>query len=276
MYTNNYQNQPQMMGQTYGNQMPQSIPFTQPLKEEDIRELQKSDAFFSLKVPKQELDRAICTHKYPNTNQYSTDILPNGDIVCRICGAKMNPDSFTPEKVEKIVADVVNLLQCCKLMYVNIPENVARQFFSMIPFINRIPQLYKIAVDSHQRFSPSGSVNQEVYQNNGLLNSFRQVIGGGINPNGYYGAPMYNQQPGYNNGAPMYNNAPYANPGYQQPSTNPFYTAPNTQTANTMGQPVTPPIAQPAPKPQPVPKVPTVPQGNPAVERVNATATLDA
>ena len=303
MYNNGYyqQNpQAQMMGQMYGSQMPQNIPFTQPLKEDQVKELQKNDKFFSLKVTTDEINRAICTHKYPNTNKYSVDVLPNGDMVCKICGARMNADSLTPEKVEQIVADFANLLQVCKLMYVNIPENVAVQFFSMIPFVLKTPQLYKIAVENHDRFAPNAIGTQDVYQANGTLNQFRQIVGGGyMNPGMNYGMPypQYNMgmstpyqnqytgnmnqpQNGWNN---QYQQYPVYNQGYANsvpdPNANPFYA--NGATPNAMmGQPVTPPsqpMGQPVPQPvNQAPKAPTAPQGNPAVERVNATATLDA
>ena len=299
MYNYNYpnNNQAQMMGQMYGNRMPQNIPFTQPLKEDQVKELQKNDKFFSLKVTQDDINRAICTHKYPNTNTFSVDVLPDGEMVCKICGARMNPDALTPEKVEKIVADYENLLQSCKLMYVNIPENVARQFFSMIPFVHKTPQLYKIATENYQRFAPNANVTQDVYNANGTLNEFRQIVGGGfMNPGMGYGAPIYGQGYAY---TPQYNqqyqggmpygaamNTPYQQPqypnngfpyGYQDPNANPFYA--NGTTPNPMmGQPVTPPtqpMGQPV-QPPTQPKAPTAPQGNTAVERVNATATLDA
>ena len=307
MYNNNY-NYPnqQLMGQMYGNRMPQNIPFTQPLKDEDVKELQKNDSLFSLKVTTQELNRAICTHKYPNTNKFAVDVLPNGDMVCAICGARFNPDQLTPEEVEKTVKDFENILQSCKLMYLNIPENVVKQFFSMIPFVQKTPQLYKISAENYQRFAPAGNTTQDVYQTNGVYNAFRQVVGGGF-PGMNYGMPQYNQYQGYgmmNNGYPqnggqMNMGNPYTNMpnqytgqqmmnqpqfgntgfGFQDPNVNPFYT--NSVPVQSMGQPVAPPTQpQMVPPVQPqapqMPTPPTAPQGNTAVERVNATATLDA
>ena len=120
-------------GQTFNGVQPQNIKFTQPLTKDEAAELTKSDAMFSLKVTSQEINRGLCTHKYPGTNKFSIAETKDGtgDVVCTICGARLNPDDLTHEKVEQIVKDFKNVMECCKLMYVNIPETVVRQLFTI-------------------------------------------------------------------------------------------------------------------------------------------------
>ena len=235
-------------GQTFNGVQPQNIKFTQPLTKDEAAELTKSDAMFSLKVTSQEINRGLCTHKYPGTNKFSIAETKDGtgDVVCTICGARLNPDDLTHEKVEQIVKDFKNVMECCKLMYVNIPETVVRQLFTILPFVDKIPKLYDIAVENYSRFAPSASSTQDVYmQNNGLFNSFREITNGGT-----MGYPMYNmggmpQQP-----VPGAN--PFGYPGASQPQ---------------QGVPYQPNMAgfqyQPGQVP-PTPATPTVPTAAPA------------
>ena len=295
-------------GQTFAGAQPQNIKFTQPLTKDEAAELTKSDAMFSLKVTSQDINRGLCTHKYPGTNKFSIAETKDGtgDVVCTICGARLNPDDLTHEKVVQIVKDFKNVMECCKLMYVNIPETVVRQLFTILPFVDKIPKLYDIAVENYSRFAPSANSTQDVYmQNSGLFNSFREITNGGT-----MGYPMYN-----NMGMPQ-PQMQYPNYGYQQPTTpvmnqggmmygapdtsaNPFYAngvapAPAPQTIMPVYNNVAPAPAQqtypvygaqnqqaapaPAVTPAPVatPDQQTTAPANGAVERVNATGTLEA
>ncbi len=311
-------------GQTFNGVQPQNIKFTQPLTKDEAAELTKSDAMFSLKVTSQEINRGLCTHKYPGTNKFSIAETKDGtgDVVCTICGARLNPDDLTHEKVEQIVKDFKNVMECCKLMYVNIPETVVRQLFTILPFVDKIPKLYDIAVENYSRFAPSASSTQDVYtQNNGLFNSFREITSGGT-----MGYPMYNmggmpQQPGYPGYGyqqpvtPMMNNQGGMAYGTPDMNANPFYAngaapvvnpvAPGSDmryypTPTPVPQPVygaqnqqmNQPAPAPAPQNYPVygaqnnqqPAQPVAPApdqqpaapANGAVERVNATGTLEA
>ncbi len=288
-------------GQTFNGVQPQNIKFTQPLTKDEAAELTKSDAMFSLKVTSQEINRGLCTHKYPGTNKFSIVETKDGtgDVVCTICGARLNPDDLTHEKVEQIVKDFKNVMECCKLMYVNIPETVVRQLFTILPFVDKIPKLYDIAVENYSRFAPSASSTQDVYmQNNGLFNSFREITNGGTMGYPMYNmggmpqqpvSPMMNNQGGMTYGAPDMNANPfYANGVAPAPIVNapvPPMGMPQTYSAPTQPQQNYPvygaqnqQMAQPAPAPaQPAtPDQQTTVPANGAVERVNATGTLEA
>ncbi len=286
-------------GQTFNGVQPQNIKFTQPLTKDEAAELTKSDAMFSLKVTSQEINRGLCTHKYPGTNKFSIAETKDGtgDVVCTICGARLNPDDLTHEKVEQIVKDFKNVMECCKLMYVNIPETVVRQLFTILPFVDKIPKLYDIAVENYSRFAPSASSTQDVYmQNNGLFNSFREITNGGTMGYPGYGyqqpvSPMMNNQGGMTYGAPDMNANPfYANGVAPAPIANapvPPMGMPQTYFAPTQPQQNYPvygaqnqQMAQPAPAPAQTQPAATDQQPatpvNGAVERVNATGTLEA
>lgn len=288
-------------GQTFNGVQPQNIKFTQPLTKDEAAELTKSDAMFSLKVTSQEINRGLCTHKYPGTNKFSIAETKDGtgDVVCTICGARLNPDDLTHEKVEQIVKDFKNVMECCKLMYVNIPETVVRQLFTILPFVDKIPKLYDIAVENYSRFAPSASSTQDVYmQNNGLFNSFREITNGGTMGYPMYNmggmpqqpvSPMMNNQGGMTYGAPDMNANPfYANGVAPAPIVNapvPPMGMPQTYSAPTQPQqnyPVYGAQNQQMAQPAPVPAQPATPDqqttvpANGAVERVNATGTLEA
>lgn len=295
-----YGNQPQRQaaGNMYGNGT--DIPFSQPLTQDEIDALRRNDKTLSLKVSKTEMDRAICTHKEPNSQRYSVRPADDGtgDLICTICGARFNPDVIDIKKVEESVKDIINILQSVKLQYVNIPPATARQYYALIPFIEKLPMMYKISLENFERFSPTAVNNQPVYNSQNMLNAYKNVIGG-FNP--YYNPAMmggygYNtgyQDPNMNN--PYYNpnmNGGMMNPGMAgypnnggmvQPQMPPYqqYGAPVNNGGDNpfYANGVTPPAPQMnnngAPAPQSVQNNNNTPAGN-AIERVNASATLDA
>lgn len=235
MYNNQYQNYQNYAGLAGTNNNGNTMQFTQTLTKDEIDNLRRNDKTLSLKVSKTEMDRAICTHKEPNSAAYS--VIPaedgTGDLICTICGARFNPDIIDLKKVEESVKDIINILQSVKLQYVNIPPTTARQYFSLIPFIEKLPMMYKISLENFQRFSPGAQNNQPVYNSNSMLNAYKNVVGG-------YG-PYYN--PGMNN------MPPYQYQGYDpnmvnpyNPQMNPGY---NTGYQNYPSQPVQPMMNQP-------------------------------
>ena len=146
-----------MGGSIYGRMNP--IKVTNPLTQEELNTLLNNGNNAILRVTKEDVARAICTHKDPKTGQTSGIVQPDGSIKCYICGEQFNLVE-NPEMVDTITREFLNILQTIKSLYVDIPENVARQFFQIIPLVKQAPALYKVATNHFNQYDQGfGGVN---------------------------------------------------------------------------------------------------------------------
>ena len=222
-YNNNFGVNPYMMGGPQYNPQPQAR-MTQPLTPEQIKMLRNQTPAFTLDVSDEDMLRSRCTHKTLD-GKFAT-ILNNdaeGTVTCSICGANFGLLEVPKESAEAAVRLIVDLLQSIKTYYVDMPDSVAIQFFQMIPFIEKIPKLYEIALNNFNKYGDVGMGNQSpnMYGFNmlGAITSPMAYQGG-------YGAPM--APGGYPMGVPMMPNGYPAQPGQQMGMGNPFggYQAP--------------------------------------------------
>jgi hypothetical protein len=229
-----------------------------------------SDDELSVKISPIDKIKNMCTHKYPGTSQVALieDAGNPEHVTCRVCGESFNLISNPDQRIQESTDNLIDILQSIKTMYLDIPEDFAKEYFQVISLIKKVPQVWTKGYKN---------INMYDYNNNPVavgnnMNSFSQVnsmIGGynmgGIQPNF---APMY-----YNNGVPV--NGYYPQQQYAQqpvvqntdPNVNPFYQQP-------VAQPVAQPQQQYAQQPvyqqpvaQPVPQAPAIapaPGVNPA------------
>lgn len=233
-------------GTMYANR--QMAAFTNPLSAQVRQELSKNNEAFSLLVTEDELNRAICTHRNPDAKDFT--IVPEGDhLKCTICGARFRLDELTEQQVKKIVDDFENLLQAAKMFYIDCPEAVAKQYYSMIPFVRKAAKMYNISLNNYKRYMGAGQVNNTYDQYNPVASFVSTINGLGMptgpmnmgNPNPYqqqyYGGnpnTAYSNMPapggnpyianggGYQGQSPMGNFQPMGmnpNPGVMQPPT---------------------------------------------------------
>jgi len=228
---NNFGVNPYMMGGPQYAPQPQAR-MTQPLTVEQIKLLRNQTPAFTLDVSEEDMLRSRCTHKTLD-GKFAT-VLNNdaeGTVTCSICGAKFSLMEVAKESAEEAVRIIVDLLQSIKTYYVDMPDSVAIQFFQMIPFIEKIPKLYEIALNNFNKYDGAGMGNQSpnMYGFNmlGAITSPMAYQGFGSQPMmGGGGYPM--QQPMMNGGYPMQPGQPMGmgNPfgGYQMPMQNGYPT----------------------------------------------------
>lgn len=190
MFTNNNfgATNPYFYNNGFGNaqqyQAARKPRFTNPLTEEDKKML-KSQGGFSLFVNDKDMKRAMCTHKDGDTISLRQNA--DGSSTCWVCGKTFNLVDASPETVNEITSQFLDTLESIKTYYLDIPEGVVKEFFQMIPFIAKTPEIYKLALDNfHSYESP-------------MLNSYNQ------------GAQMFNMYDTMNSPGYMYN------PNFQQP-----------------------------------------------------------
>ena len=264
------------------------------LTPEEIKSLRKTVDTFSLGLTQEEILRGRCTHKDENGVETLKD---NGDgtVTCTICGYTFDPlQNCTEEDIQGFVNNITDVLQTIKLLYIDMPTEAAREYFQIIPLINKIPKLFKIASDNFSRHE-----NYNNYRYNGTPNTINlySMLSNGTIGAGYpqyqqpYGAPMgapmgmgmgqpapapaFGQQPmGMTNGFGAYGTAPQA--GYQ-PATTGFGYTPNQTNINAQPTGTLPQgnvaYAQQAPLVAPTVQANEVPTG--AQVPTAATATTD-
>lgn len=232
-------------GQIYGNQQRPQALMRNPLTPEEREALKKSGGdTFNLKVDKDEIAEAVCTHKDQDTQDFSTVVNPDGSLTCTICGETFSPDMVTPDYVESAVSAILNVLNTCKWLAVDLNDNTIRQYFSMIPYIKKIPKLYKMASATYTAYMSKINPNMQQAQPS-YFNALNWIMNPGtvVNPQMMYGNP-YQQQ--MQNGQ-FYNQQPMYTPYQQQQAAmmngtgTPFYQQTMQQQAtmnNNQGTPV--------------------------------------
>lgn len=261
-----YQMNPYTGQQGYNYMQPhRKAAMTQPVTEEEKRIL-RQDAGFSLAVTATDKIKAKCTHK--NGDNFA--FIPSEDgskMMCEICGAEWSAEILPDVEVQKAVDLVIDILQQTKAMYLDIPAATAEQFFMIIPLLEKVPTLYKLA---HNNFASHDSVTPvaPIYGQSGF-NQYQAL---------FSGVPMYGYN-GYQQPAPVYGGynyqQPAAYPGAPQPGVP--YGQPTMATAPVVGEnpfgygqpsaPMVPPVNPILPT-----AAPQMPTQNPVVPQAPAPA----
>ena len=191
--------------------------------------LQKGLGQFKMSVSDEEVARGQCNHYNLNGTSALVRDPNDGSYTCTICGTKFSACEFTQEDVDNATKNVLDILNTIKVMYLSLDPSAALEYFQIIPFIEKIPQLYQIAVNDFKKYE---GVNSFMPTQNNPFNFYAMLMGQA--PMGYapqpapmgyapQAAPMgyapqagmsnaYGQPvPGFN---PLYG-APMAQPGYQ-------------------------------------------------------------
>lgn len=221
---NNYQN-PYQQQQAYYNGAYQynpgnSIEWTQPLTQEDRNMLRtKAPEFDVLSIPKEEMVKSRCAHRDPVNKVLTVNDKGDGTYRCSQCGEEFNIVDITEDEAEKYVNAIIDMLQTTKMMYLDLPPATIEQYFQMIPFLKKLPKLYKMAHDTFERATGQSTV-QGAYMSGNPWFTMGQAVSG-----------VYNGMPGY---VPPQN--PYQQyPPYQAPQAPQYGSNPFMQ-----GQPVAP------------------------------------
>ena len=242
MYTNvsntinnqlGFQPQPQQQaGYFYQPQPVKAAMMKNPLTPEEVAELQKNRATgFTMTVNQLDFTAAACTHKTKDHGMQTIDN-PDGTVTCKICGATFRPVELSTAQVAEATQNLLDILQSIKYFYVDIPDSVAKEFFQIIPLLEKTPQLYDIAVNNFNSYI--GGSNGVQYSN-GQQGGFAMLnaLGTGAMYQGYgamqgyapqgYVPPQYQQPYAQQQFVPAQEQqfvAPQANPfgGYVDPS----------------------------------------------------------
>ena len=215
--------------------------------------LRKNSSDINLTISEEDRVRANCNHVDRNGNM-ATVPTNDGRCMCTICGSKFNMNGVSNQDLANAVNIVSDALEVSKLSYGNCPES-ARDFFTMIPLLKKVPLLYTVAINNLDKLASANSFDiSNAYSNSAMSPAMYSAMTGiGYPQPQVFGAPQpgfgyYQPQPQAN---PMYGQVanapmqPYQQPQQQgyyqpQPQANPMY----GQVANAPMQPYQQPQQQ--------------------------------
>ena len=241
-----------MMGMPMGtgNQYNAYNQFGQPqvrnnlLDADAINLLMKKENNFSLALTQPEIMKSQCTHRTIDGLHDALVEEEDGTVRCSICGYKFRPlsESTSIESIQESVNEIVDVLQTIKLLWIDINPEPAKEYFPVIPLVEKIPELFKLAASN---FAKHGNLNPWSY-NNGNMSTMQlfQMLSGMINGtapmNGFQQAsqqaPQFYGQPQAPFGMPMSNGFGYM--GGYQPQTDGFATQYGAPVATVAPTPV--------------------------------------
>lgn len=255
-----------MQPMQYTQMRPIQPLMTNPLTSEEEKLLITEQDTFDLKVQPKEIAEAVCTHKKDGKFQIIPKNDGTGACICKLCHAEFNPTIVTEEYTQQAVDTFLNVLQTCKMIGVDMNNDVVRQFFQIIPYVTRVTKLYAMLVRIFDKYHMQNPVAPQSGPN--LFNMYNNLL----NPSMPLGNPMMGQ-PQYMYGMDqMQQNMVGGSPLYQQPMppmgqpmmNTPMYGGyPQQQNmvAPTTQQPM-PPMGQPQMPNQQVQQQQTPPQNN--------------
>ena len=234
MFNGFYNGAPYMAGQTVNVD---TKSFCQTLTAEEMESLKQTTEEFTLGITNRDKLISICMHRDLNGKSTLAPDPTTGEVKCLICGETFQlVDRCKEEDIQNAVDNLLDILQTTKTLYVDMPSDAARNFYTIIALIKKIPGLYKIATDNFSKhenamnnawgFTGGGNMLNEY---NALAFGYGPMMGGYAMPQQpmmqpQMGGQVYGQQmaPGGNpfgfNGqpvapqpyAPQFNNFAYS------------------------------------------------------------------
>ena len=219
------QNQNPAFGQAYmyGGQTPQQMQkFSNPLTAEEIEMLTKATSKFSLNITNEQRLRGICNHRTADgMGDAIVEDKATGLLKCSICGYTFRQvdSNMTADEIKVAMEQVIDLLQTVKLMFIDMPVESAREYFQIIPLLEKLPELFEIAAKNMTKHDAYGwnmrNPNMSAYA---MFQNLSNIYGNGAfmgqQPMG--GNPYQSQM-----GQPMMGGNPYQNP-YMNQGGNPY------------------------------------------------------
>lgn len=77
-----------------------------------------------------------------------------GNHVCTKCGKKFTMNNYSYPEAEEFIRMVEEQRECVKIEQVmnDVPDHVIREYFQLLPLLNKLPQLYEKAKLDHEQF----------------------------------------------------------------------------------------------------------------------------
>ena len=105
---------------------------------------------------------AICMHRDINGRSALKPDCSTNEVTCMICGKTFNLlDRLKMEDLEAASSNIIDILQTIKTLYVDMPVESAKDFFTIIALLEKVPELYMMACASFKKHDRDQIKNDE-------------------------------------------------------------------------------------------------------------------
>ena len=179
-------------GQTYGVAKPQAAN-SQPLSVDIVNTLRQEGSEFNMKIDQRDLWRAMCTHKDPTTGQNTLAQNENGSYTCSICGKTFDFFEGATDEIKAAVKTLIDMLQSCKTIYLDAPVEMTKQYYQIIPLLEKFPGLWDMAIRNFAKYENVSNPLNPISSGYAGFNAMHNLL---ANP-WYAQQQMYQQPMGY-------------------------------------------------------------------------------
>ena len=166
------------------------------LTDEEISILRNHKNGIKLDIDDLEYKRALCNHVHNGRDAVINDKDEIGKVYCPVCDAKWNHDLKSKEEIQEAVTLLINQMQTMKWIG-NLPHDVIRKVFSIIPILERLPDIHEYSVNEFNNYFKNDNKLINEPMNHQYPYIPYQGYGAGVPyPNHIHSQSYY----GYNNG----------------------------------------------------------------------------
>jgi hypothetical protein len=184
-----YQQAPMYNPMGYTMQPQKKVTCNNPLTKAQMELLKQKGDKLQLGLTDVEIAKAICTHKDPNTNNIMLMNDPTNPtrVTCAICGETFELVEGDTNTVEAACNLMKNIFQTLKTYWLDVPDEVARNLYTILPLIDKIPKVYNIASKSFSQVERANNMTEA-----GQPYGFNMLMAMGM-PQNPMGMGMYQQ-----------------------------------------------------------------------------------
>lgn len=117
------------------------------LTEEQIKSLEKAQEEFTLGISREDQLRASIHRDINDRNMLDLDS-EIGMAKCEICGKSFNVvENISKRDIKKATQKLIGVLLTTKILYLDMPENIAKYSLKLVRTLEKVPLLHKIIIN---------------------------------------------------------------------------------------------------------------------------------
>lgn len=152
-------------------------PIKNLLTNEEIAELRQKVEQFNLGLTELEQKKARCNHRDEH-GEMALSAQADDMRVCTICGEVIYDKPYTQEEVVAYVGEVNNIINIIKLIYGEMPQSAAAEYYMIQPLIKKLPKLYELANNNMNKYDVINNMRQQQYSN--MFAMYNNMATGGM------------------------------------------------------------------------------------------------
>lgn len=157
------------MGYNLNPQPTMIAPERSTLTSEEMAILSKTKSGLDLQITEEELLRSKCNHQTPA----GVSQVGPGLFQCNTCKERFAMKEYSQDEINKLFADVNNVMHLLKISDRLLPDDVRQNLFSMTALMNKVPNVWKAVQDNITAYMNSNGFSSGGYSYG--KNTFNQI-----------------------------------------------------------------------------------------------------